>query len=251
MSAADWDFLTSSAEMFGVRLDARQVQSLQRYLELLCEWNQRLNLTAIEDPREILVKHFLDSLSCALVLDLSAQHSLADVGTGAGFPGLVLKIAFPSLRVTLLDAVQKRLNFLGRLAADLELEGVELVHARAEDAAAPRRRAGRSTPAPAPLRERFDVVTARAVARMNVLAEWTLPLARPGGHVIAMKGPEVAAELAEAARALSLLGGGTPETRVLQLPGTEIGRSLVLIPKVRPTPDAYPRLPGTARKAPL
>jgi len=260
--AADWPALVRNAGTLGVTLEPEQVERLQRYLGLLCEWNQRFNLTAIDRPDEILVKHFLDSLTCALVVDFQRHRTLADVGTGAGFPGLVLKIAFPHLRVTLLDAVHKRLLFLERVAADLELTDVRMVHARVEDAAAahgPPSRSARSKGAPPPapsasplvLRERFDLVTARAVARLNVLAEWLLPLARVGGAAVAMKGPDSAAEVEEAGRALRLLGGGEPVVRPLALPESDIGRSLILIPKVRATPPAYPRAPGAARKAPL
>ena len=254
----DWDFLVQGASALGVNLETSQVEQLQRYLELLCEWNQRFNLTAIDDPNEILVKHFLDSLSCARAIDFSRRRTLADVGTGAGFPGLVLKVAYPHLRVTLVDAVQKRLGFLERVAEDLGLRDVTTVHARAEDAAGapkqgPVRKGGGPPPAPTgrPLRERFDVVTARAVARLNVLCEWTLPFVKVGGVFIAMKGPDVQEEFAEAAHAIQVLGGGRAEAVPLSLPGTDIGRSLVRIEKKRPTPPAYPRLPGTARKAPL
>jgi 16S rRNA (guanine527-N7)-methyltransferase len=252
---SDWDGLIRGASEWGVSLSTDQVTQLQRYLDLLMEWNQRFNLTAIEDRQEILHKHFLDSLACARAVDFTTFRSLVDVGTGAGFPGLVLKIAFPHLEVTLLDAVGKRLTFLTHVAEELGLEGVSVVHARAEDATRPPRRSPRRaepSPAAAPaLREVFEVVTARAVARLNVLAEWTLPFAKIGGRVILMKGPDVKEEVGEAAHAFSLLGGGPPEVLNLRLPGTEIGRSLVTIPKVKATPNAYPRQAGAARKAPL
>jgi 16S rRNA (guanine527-N7)-methyltransferase len=227
----------------GVTLLPQQIDMLRRYLELLCEWNQRFNLTAIEQPAEILTKHFLDSLTCAQVLDLHAQASLVDVGTGAGFPGLVLKIVYPHLRVALIDSLQKRVRFLQRVVDALELRDVSALHARAEDAARADGEGG--------MREAFDVVSARAVARLNTLAEWILPFARVGGVALAMKGPHVGAEVTEAAAAVQRLGGGCPMIREFVLPRTDVGRSLVLIPKVRPTPKAYPRLPGSARKAPL
>lgn len=248
--APDWARLREGGAAFGVSLTDAKVEGLQLYLRRLCEWNTRFNLTAIEDPDEILVKHFLDSLSCALAINFPAARSLVDVGTGAGFPGLVLKILFPHLEVVLLDSVQKRLTFLEHVASELHLEGLRTVHARAEDAAAAG--GGRpGMPAAPRLRERFDVVTARAVARLAVLAEWTLPLARVGGAVLAMKGPQPGEEVAEASRAVRLLGGGDPVVRELQLPGTDLGRSLIRIPKTRPTPREYPRGPGSARKAPL
>lgn len=242
----DWTAFEERARELGVALSPKQLAQFARYLALLREWNQRFNLTAIERPDEVLVKHFLDSLSCVQLVDFHQVETLADVGTGAGFPGLALKVAFPHMRVTLLDAVQKRLGFLERVAADLGLQHVQTVHARAEDAGALK------PVAAAPrLRERFDLVTARAVARMNVLAEWVLPLTRVGGAALLMKGPEVAAEVAEARPAIRLLGGGEAEALELTLPGTELGRSLVRVPKVSPTPTAYPRRPGSARKAPL
>jgi 16S rRNA (guanine527-N7)-methyltransferase len=251
----DWDLLTAGAAELGVSLDDSQVAALERYMDLLCEWNQRFNLTAIDSREEVLTKHFLDSLTCARAVDFATQRTLVDVGTGAGFPGLVLKIAYPHLQVTLLDAVRKRLGFLTHVAEELKLVGVEVLHARAEDVAMPARsdakRQARPLPTTPALRERFDVVTARAVARLNVLAEWTLPFAKIGGRVIIMKGPDVKEEVAEAAHALSLLGGGPLDVLSLCLPGTEIGRSLVTVPKLKPTPPAYPRQSGAARKSPL
>ncbi len=241
--------MIEGARSFGVDLRPEQVAALDRYLALLLEWNQRFNLTAIENPDEILTKHFLDSLSCAQALDFSQKRTLIDVGTGAGFPGMVLKIVYPHLQVTLLDAVQKRLNFLQRVAEDLSLTGLQTLHARAEDAAAVAPRPG-TCPIPG-LRESFDVVAARAVARLNVLSEWTLPFARVGGVFIAMKGPDIAEEVKEAETALRRLGGGPARSYVFQLPGSDLGRSLVVVPKVRPTPRDLPRLPGTARKSPL
>lgn len=254
-----WERLREAATAFGVRLTPAQVTACARYSELLCEWNQRFNLTAIENSDEILVKHFLDSLSCAAVADFTSRSTLVDVGTGAGFPGLVLKIAYPHLKVTLLDAVQKRLGFLERVVSELALTNVRTVHARAEDAARPRRPSVDAAPAPAgasvahlpPLREACDVVTARAVARLNVLAEWLLPFVRVGGLAISMKGPDIASEVDEAAGALRTLGGRVVEVRELTLPGTDVRRSLVVIRKERPTPASFPRGPGTARRSPL
>lgn len=237
-----WQRLREDAEAFGVLLSPDQLAALAVYRDLLCEWNRRFNLTAIEDPEEVLTKHFLDSLSVAGMVDLGRQKSLIDVGTGAGFPGLVLKIAYPRLRITLLDSLEKRLRFLDRMAEALELKDVTTVHARAEDAA---------RPGPGTLRERFDVVTARAVARLRVLAEWALPFARVGGVMVAMKGPDVGDEMEEAGPALRRLGGKVDRVEELVLPRTDVGRSLVLISKVKSTPKDLPRRPGTAKKDPL
>lgn len=232
--------LAEGAQSFGIDLAPEQLERCGAYLHLLIEWNQRFNLTAIEAPEAIIDKHFVDSLSCAAVLDLTAARRLADIGTGAGFPGLVLKIAFPHLELLLLDAVEKRLRFLRRVTEQLGLTGVATLHARAEVAGHDPR-----------WRERADLVTARAVARLNTLAEYCLPFARLGGWFLAQKGPEIDAELAEAAPALRKLGGGQPHVHSLTLPNTDVRRSLVLIPKVAPTPRTFPRLPGTPKKHPL
>ncbi len=232
--------LDAGARVLGLNLDACQLAACGDYLALLLDWNQRFNLTAIEDPVAIIDKHFLDSLSCAGAIDFAGITSLIDVGTGAGFPGLVLKIAFPHLRVLLVDSVEKRLRFLHRVVEALHLNDVTTLHARAEEA-------GRN---PA-CRERFDVAVARAVARLNTLAEYCLPLVRVGGSFLAQKGPEVREEVAEARRALRILGGGEPRVHSLVLPLTTMGRGLVVVPKIAPTPRDFPRLPGTPKRHPL
>jgi 16S rRNA (guanine527-N7)-methyltransferase len=234
------DRLAAGATALGVNLSEAQLRSCGRYLELLVEWNRRFNLTSLQAPEEIIDKHFIDSLTCSLAVDFSAIHRLVDVGTGAGFPGMVLKISFPHLEVTLLDAVEKRLRFLQRVGEELTLTGVQIVHARAEDAGRDPR-----------TREQFDVVVSRAVARLNSLAEYCLPLVRVGGSFLAQKGPQIDDELDEARPALRKLGGGEPTVKSLLLPGTEMGRSLIAVPKPRPTPAEYPRQAGTPRKHPL
>jgi 16S rRNA (guanine527-N7)-methyltransferase len=232
--------LTGGAAALGIHLESRQQEQLCLYAAELGKWNQRFNLTAIEDDAAIIDKHFLDSLSCIRAVVPALIGPAIDVGSGAGFPGLVLKVAFPQRQFILLDAIEKRIRFLERVIARLGLTGVKAVHARAEDAA--------QLPE---FRERFDVVFARAVAPLRVLAEYTLPFARPGGQVIAQKGPDVADEAAAAVPAIQLLGGGTPTINVFHLPATDLRRSLVSIPKESPTPEAYPRRPGSAKKRPL
>ena len=249
----DWKAFAEAAAGFGATLTEKQILAFAEYLRLLREWNEKFNLTAISQPQAIVIKHFLDSLTIASVVDLHRAKTLVDVGTGAGFPGLALKIAFPYLEVTLLDALQKRINFLERVTEALELREVNFVHGRAEDAVLPKRFlvCGLNHS----LRERFDVVTARAVAPLDVLAEWLLPYARVGGRVVAMKGPDIAAEITAANVGVTLLGGGRIETKQLTLPAIDeegpIGRSLMTIKKEQKTPQAYPRLPGSARRQPL
>ena len=249
----DWAAFAQAGAEFGAPLTDEQVQAFKEYLRLLREWNEKFNLTAISQPQAMVTKHFLDSLTVASVVDLPAAKNLVDVGTGAGFPGLALKIAFPHLQLTLLDALQKRLRFLERVCEELRLRDVTFVHGRAEDAVLPKR--FKVCGLDQSLRERFDVVTARAVAPLDVLVELLLPYAKLGGWVVAMKGPDVAAEITAANVGATLLGGGRIASQQLMLPAIDdqgpIGRSLVTIKKEQKTPPTYPRLPGSARKQPL
>jgi 16S rRNA (guanine527-N7)-methyltransferase len=206
---------------------------------MLEEWNRVMNLTRVP-PDEIVPLHFLDSLTVATMVDLSGSLRLIDVGTGAGFPGLALKIAFPSLDATLLDSTRKRLDFLDAVIADLSLTGVRTAHARAEAA-------GRDPK----YRERFDLATARAVSRLNTLSELLLPLVRVGGQAVAMKSAAVDEEAAEAANAVKMLGGSAPRVVAVTLPGTEIERKLVVIDKPRPSPARYPRDGAQIKSKPL
>lgn len=205
------------------------------YAGLLLEWNGRMNLTAITEPREIAQKHFADSLLPAALLPLGA--SAIDVGTGAGFPGLPLKILRPDIKLTLLDSLQKRIGFLQALCKELGLWDVTFLHARAEDAA---RKSG--------LRETFDIALSRAVAPCRVLLELTLPFLRVGGQSLMYKGPQAGEELAEAGRALALLKG---EARIEAYPAPWGERRVIVAVKTGPTPKAYPRKAGTPAKDPL
>ncbi|WP_124728585.1 16S rRNA (guanine(527)-N(7))-methyltransferase RsmG [Staphylospora marina] len=238
MNLNEW--LREEARAYGVELDDRQLGQFSMYLDMLTETNKVMNLTAITEPREVYVKHFLDSLSPAKAVNFGEVGSLIDVGTGAGFPGIPLKIAFPSLKVVLLDSLNKRVGFLREVTEKLGLEGVECVHGRAEEAA--------RNPA---FRERFDVATARAVARMNVLTEYVLPFVRVNGTFCAMKGAEVQEEVREAKRAFSLLGKATVRVERLELPLSMGTRHLVVVRKNAPTPKAYPRKAGTPSRQPL
>ena len=196
-----------------------------------------MNLTAITDPADVAALHFLDSAALLTLTDFK-EKSVADVGTGAGFPGLPLKIAEPSIRLTLLDAQGKRVRFLETVCAELGLADVECVHGRAEEFAADRR-------------ESFDLVTSRAVAALPVLAELCLPLVKVGGAFLAMKSVDSEAELAEAKRALETLGGRVEALRDYCLPGTDVRHRLVIIKKIRKTPEKYPRIFAKIKKNPL
>ena len=229
-----------AARLFGIHLSARQLAQMQRHADELASWNQRVNLTAITDPQQVRVRHFLDSLSVAACIPLRDGMRLIDVGTGAGFPGLPLYILYPGIRLTLLDATAKKLRFLDHLIALLELEGVRTLHARAEQAG---QMSGE--------REQYDLVLARTVARMPALAEYLLPLARVGGQCVAMKGEGARQELRDARRAIGLLGGRLNRIETIQLPGVSQAHHLVILDKVTATPAAWPRQPGMPTRKPL
>jgi len=222
----------------GAPLSPTQLAQFAKYMEMLLVWRERFNLTAISDPREIVLKHFADSLS--LVPHMGNAESIIDVGTGAGFPGIPLKIALPHLRVTLLDAVNKRVGFLNAVADELALAGITAIHSRAEDAA----KQGTH-------REMYDIAASRAVAALPVLAEYALPFVRPGGCFIAMKGPSVQEELAASAPAIHALGGEHSITISVAIPFSDITHSLVIISKLSPTPPRLPRKASQIAKRPI
>lgn len=231
--------LADCCEKMGVPLTEGQIGQFMAYLALLLEWNKKINLTAITEERAVVLKHFADSLSLAPAIGEGAL-SVIDVGTGAGFPGLPLKIARPEIRLMLLDSLQKRIGFLEEVTAQLGLENVSCVHGRAEE--------GGQSPA---YREKFDLCVSRAVAALPVLLEYCLPFVKTGGYFVALKGPDAERELAESRAALETLGGRLSEIRNAAIPGTNLAHKLVFIEKTAATPAQYPRKAGKITKKPL
>ncbi|MEW6031063.1 MAG: 16S rRNA (guanine(527)-N(7))-methyltransferase RsmG [Chloroflexota bacterium] len=233
-------FIQQAQALFNVHLTGRQVISLMTYERELLDWNKRFNLTAIRDADGIRTKHFLDSLSCVLAWKANPPSRLADVGTGAGFPGLVLKIVYPAMRLTLIESVGKKAKFCRHMVETLSLEGVEVIHGRAEDV-------GRDKGH----REKYDWAAARAVANLRVLSEYLLPLLKVGGTMLAQKGESGPAEAHSAEKALKILGGRIRQLVPVTLPGVAEERYLVLVDKAAATPPSYPRKAGVPFKNPL
>jgi 16S rRNA (guanine527-N7)-methyltransferase len=236
------ELLEEGARRWGLDLTSDMLAAFQTYYEELIVWNERANLTAITDYQEVQIKHFLDSLSCLLVLAGSPidRWRHLDIGAGAGFPGLPLKIARPQMELVLLEAKKKRVRFLQHLVEKLELPGVAIIKGRAEELG---RQPG--------YREGCDLVLARAVATLPVLLEYALPLCRIGGIFLAQKGPDMGEELETSQASLRVLGGRLREVRGLELPHSMGRRKLVVVEKVAPTPEKYPRRPGVPAKRPL
>ncbi len=232
------ELMLPALEEKGISIDEQALARLDKYAALLCEWNEKINLTAITDPEGIVIKHFLD---CALLLskvDIQKVAKVVDVGTGAGFPGMVLKILRPDIELTLMDGLNKRLVFLNEVAISLGLD-VKTVHLRAEEA-------GKNPN----YREKFDLVTARAVAELRTLYEYCLPLCKVGGVFCAMKGPSAEEELKNAVKAAKILGGGRAEIKTETLTGAEV-RTFVITKKISQTPPKYPRASAKISKQPL
>ena len=223
----------------GIVCNEEQLMQLIRFYEMLIEKNKVMNLTAITDFEEVAIKHFADSLSISRVLELNDQKMI-DVGTGAGFPGIPLKIVYPGIRLTLLDSLNKRLVFLNEVIDELGLKDIETVHARAEEAAAK-----------TVYREQYDVVVSRAVANLSTLVEYCLPFASLGGCFVSYKGEKASEELSEAAKAIKVLGGGEVISHDFSLVGSDYSRSLIKIEKVSSTPKKYPRAGGKPSSSPI
>ena len=226
------DLLQNYIKDYKITLTENQYEQFQKYFELLAEWNEKMNLTAFTDESGVALKHFTDSLSLLNFVDIPQNSSLADVGTGAGFPGVVLKIARPDIKITLIDSLNKRLVFLGEVCAQLGIEA-ELIHSRAEDGARDEK-----------LRESFDFAVSRAVARMNVLSEYCLPYVKVGGAFCAMKGAQANEEFKESLNAINTLGGKLENKYFFELPENGGERAIAVVRKVKNTPQKYPRQSG-------
>lgn len=225
---------------FGIELDDIKLEQFHKYYELLIEWNKIINLTAITEYGDVLTKHFLDSLAIVKAIDCKRTYSLIDVGTGAGFPGIPIKIVFPNIKVTLLDSLKKRVNFLDEVIKNLSLTDIEAIHGRAEDFAKEDK-----------LREQYDISVSRAVANLSTLSELCLPYVNVNGKFIAYKSEKADIELIEAQNAIQILGGGNIEKIPFLLPGTEFERNIIVIDKIINTPSKYPRKSGKPEKSPL
>ena len=242
MKLADYDLqqFRKDLDSLSVSLTDEQIEQFIIYYEMLVEKNKVMNLTAITEFDEVLKKHFVDSLSLVKAYDMTQDISVIDIGTGAGFPGIPLKIAFPNMKITLLDSLNKRIGFLQEVIDTLGLEEIEALHGRAEDYAKPGK-----------LREQFDLCVSRAVANLSTLSEYCLPYVKVGGKFISYKSEKISEEMKEAEHAISVLGGKVENQVAFTLPDSDIYRNLFIITKCNETPRQYPRKAGTASKNPI
>ena len=234
------DFFLKDLEELQITLSEEQLFQFMKYYELLIEWNQVMNLTAITDFEEVLKKHFIDSISLIKAYDVFSSSSVIDIGTGAGFPGIPLKIAFPNLRITLLDSLNKRVNFLQAVIDELGLQDIDAIHGRAEDFA----KKGK-------LREQYDLCVSRAVANLSTLSEYCLPYVKVGGKFISYKSEKIIEESENAKNAISILGGKIENQIEFMIPNSDIYRNLFVIEKNKETPNKYPRKAGLPAKEPM
>lgn len=232
------EILNEYLEKMKIELQEKQIEEFYKNMNLLLEWNEKINLTAITEPNDVILKHFVDSITISKYIEKDA--TLVDVGTGAGFPGIPIKILRPDVKVVLVDSLNKRINFLNEVIKELDLQNIETVHARAEEF-------GRNKK----YRETFDIATSRAVANFSTLSEYLIPLIKENGKVIYMKGSDVKEELENAQKAIKVLGGKIVEKEEFYLPKSDIKRNIIIVKKVEKTPARYPRKPGTPAKEPI
>ena len=229
--------LENAAKQIEIELTKKQIEKFYNYMNLLLEWNEKINLTAIIEPREVILKHFVDSLTIAKYI--KENEKLIDVGTGAGFPGIPLSIVKENTDIVLLDSLNKRINFLEEVKENLKLENITTIHGRAEEFGKNKKE-----------RETYDIATSRAVAPLNILLEYLLPLVKVGGKAICMKGSNIE-EIENAKNALEILGGKIEKIEEITLPNSDIKRNIIIVKKVKNTPSKYPRKPGTPSKEPI
>lgn len=234
------NILEEKAKNLSLVLDQKQQEKFAEYYRILVEWNKVMNLTAITEYEEVIEKHFVDSISIVKALDIQQIDTVIDIGTGAGFPGIPLKIAFPHLKITLLDSLNKRVKFLNEVINELELEDIHAIHGRAEDYAKQEK-----------YREKYDLCVSRAVANLSTLSEYCLPYVKVNGLFVPYKSGEIDEELEKSKHAVQILGGKIEDVIKFQLPGTDIGRSFVKILKVKETKRKYPRKAGLPAKEPI
>ena len=231
-------FFEEMQKKLDIKLNVEQLEKFYKYMGLLIEWNEKMNLTAITEPNEIILKHFVDSLT--ILNEISGNSKVVDVGTGAGFPGIPLSIANESLKITLVDSLNKRLIFLQEVIEKLELKNVEIIHSRAEDFGQNKK-----------YRENFDFATSRAVANLSTLSEYLIPLVKINGKCICMKASDVEEEINQAKNAINVLGGTIEKIEEFKLPESDISRTIIIINKQKNTPAKYPRKAGTPSKEPI
>lgn len=232
--------LKQGGSELGLDIDDKMVEKFNSYKNLLIHWNKKINLTGITEENEIMIKHFLDSLTCITTGVISCDSKIIDVGTGAGFPGIPLNIYYDNLNITLLDSLNKRIKYLKTVCEEISLKNVELIHGRAEDFGKKEN-----------YREKYDIAVARAVADLSVLSEYCLPFVKINGYFIAQKGPKAYEEASKSEKSISILGGEIIDTVNIKLPFSEIEHTLVVIKKIKRTPKKYPRKAGTPSKKPL
>lgn len=230
--------MLNQAQKIDIKIDEEQMKKFYKYMQLLLEWNEKINLTAIVEPNDIILKHFIDSLT--ICKNLENEKTLVDIGTGAGFPGIPVKILRPDLDITLIDSLNKRINFLTTVIDTLELQKIVALHGRIEDFGKNKKH-----------REKFDYVTSRAVANLSVLSEYMIPLVKVGGKCICMKGTNIDEEIKNAGKAIKTLGGKIEKVDTFCLPDTDMGRNIILIKKESITPGKYPRKAGIPTKEPI
>ena len=233
-----FELMEESVKNLGISIDRNQYRQFEKYKNLLKEWNEKMNLTAITEDEEIFKKYFIDSIKVFEFKEVLKAEHIIDVGTGAGFPGIPMKIMMPETKLTLLDSLNKRLNFLRAVSEELELSDVQFVHSRAEDGARLEEH-----------RENYDIAVSRAVANLTLLSELCIPYVKKGGYFIALKGPAVEDEIKEATKAIEILGGKLREIKEITIEGLDYKHNLVIIEKIKNTPKSYPRSSAAIKKS--